>query len=163
MKQLIVAVLFCLSVCLPSCKRGSSVVPAGGASVRIEDNGWGYCYGWKGDEILYVLFLRETQSTPAGPMRKGGTQHGTRNTVSDHRNLVLDGKDFALDYTSTNPDAINIAGVEYKLSMGRIFLCSVHNDAVAVKQVDVPVQRNRDYQQEMKRLAAEPLIRSFLF
>jgi len=161
MRLVLVAILIVLAVCLPSCKRSSSPAPTGAAGIRIGNNGWGTCFGWKGNEILYVIFLREAKGTPAGPERsRRSTTSG--DVVTSYNFVVLDGQDFDVKFTSATPGVIDIAGVKHSLSEGRVFLCRVENRALIVKQVDVPIQPNSDYQQEMKRLATEPPVHEFL-
>ena len=161
MSKVLAVVLICLSICLSSCKRSSSVTPTGTSDVRIGTNGWGHCCMWKGDEIIYVLFLREVHPNPAGPTSIGGTGTITEEIVSEHRNVVVDGKTFSLKFSSAAPETINIAGVQYSFTNGRIFLCSVENDLVVVRQVDAPIERTSDHQQEMLRLATTESIQKF--
>jgi hypothetical protein len=160
MKRFLSVVLPCVLVFLPSCTP-PSVLPSGYACTRLEANRWGFCSGWKGDEILYVLFLRQSSLPEAHPVI-GGSASAPSHMVIDHLDFRLDGRDFSLDFTSATPDTIRIAGSEYRLSNGRVFLCGMDNETIVVKQSTVTIQRSSDYIQEMHRLAREGPVREFL-
>ncbi|MCD4823110.1 MAG: hypothetical protein K8S55_00745 [Phycisphaerae bacterium] len=161
MRPVLVAILLSVAACMSSCERSSSATPAGSSWHRISNNCSAYCFTWKGNEIPYVLFLRETRVTPEGPVR-GGRSSVKGDTVSNSACLRLDGKEFSVGFTSATPDVIRIDGKEYRLSNGRVFVCRMKNETLVVKQVAVPIQPSADSRQEIMRLVQEKPVQQLL-